>query len=462
MNIRPPMTAMLALAITAVAQTPVDAVVSHEEHRHVLIPGGLTVRLVVADRASLADESWLTIELENVTDRAIDIERVQYHTTARHFCRETGKPMSHGSLAGGNTADLFPNAYRRSRVALRRVAAHSVHRVSEQPSDYSTALLGVPPEAGWRVEARMMMDITFVDGLRASTPDQGIAFEFDWLPPEPGQVAEMQRRTIALLSGPGDRPHKAYILGALLEAPDVADGVPLEQLLAALTTRSKGSWDRDTIARHVAAHFDDHPTVRDFYVEQLEAWSWGAVSDLRFGIWHPEFVLPLVGVVELRTTPMSIHALDRLHMHRDLWQGNPEIAGRLIHAVEQLCPRSLQHPAEFEGEDLQRWASDVINLSKTGDRRLLTTLRPALDDKRHYMKPEHLANPRYDLPFRVCDCALVAMLDLLDGNARQAASDAGIRATTRDLDAISAIRDRMIKDLKARLDDLDLEHSPRQ
>ena len=107
------------------------------------------VRLRYLTRASLADRNWMSIEIENLTDRPVVITHTHYTAKRECFDLRTGRRVAGGSLASGNKFDMYPEAWITQPVKV--VIQPGIHRVTAQPSDYSSALLGLPRKSGLRV-----------------------------------------------------------------------------------------------------------------------------------------------------------------------------------------------------------------------------------------------------------------------------------------------------------------------
>lgn len=458
MPVLTPLAVLLFLALEGFAAAAVPDATSppaagDRQDLVILRGGGMTVRLEVARRATLADTSWIWIALENTGDSALVVESVYYRIESEYDDLESGTMRGSGSLASGNSFDLFPEAYRTSPVSQLVVPARSTHRVAEQPSEYSAALLRLPTEAGMRVRAFFHIHIDLEGGRDLSTPTSGIPFTFEWHVPDEGGFAAMRSRLARLLEIPEQKVHRTYLLGAYLGIPEVARAVSRDDLLGALTRRTEITLDRPTIARHLAARFQNDSVVRDYYLERFRSGDQAAVADLHEGIWDPAFVEPLVSLFESATRFYA--ALLVLHQHRDDWRSDARTVERLSSAVRRSNPQVEQRVAALKREQLASWASAVRDLSMTGDRSAVGLLKPALRDRRAYQELKHMALA-FDMPLpplRVCDSALAAILTILDGDPENSYRAADLRGlhSGRDTKALNAIRDRLIADLERRL-----------
>jgi len=178
-------------------------------------------------------------------------------------------------------------------------------------------------------------------------------------------------------------------------------------------------------------------------------------------IWDKTFIKPLVRLLESDYYKYR-YALTVLHKHRVDWKSDQALARQLSAAVRKAYP-------EVESKDLvdfDRWVSGAEDLGLTGDRKMIQLLSPALDDKRELHAPTDglVGLQARKEPLRVCEVALESILTILDGEPDDAYAKAGskeILARRQNTAAEwTALRDRMIADLKLRLKG-DKKDSPR-
>ncbi len=416
----------------------------------------LTVRLKVLARASLADTEWMTLEFENKGERPLTVKNAYYWTRAEYSDLKTGQGTGSGSLASGNTFDLFPHAWATTPVSPIVLAPGKTHRVVEQPSDYSSALLGLPPPGGLSVRGRIFIAVDLGDGrnLRC-TEAAGVPFAFDWTYPKDSGFKALQGRLARLLRSPQNRAHHTYILGAYLRIPQIARAVTADEMLTALARRRKPFEGRAEVVAYVAKHFAKEPAVIAYYRQRVKDGDLVVLTDLQYAaLWARSHVKPLVGLYE--SDPTKYHqALSILHQYRNDWIKDSTIVRRLSAVVRRAYPALGQDVRHLKKEGLEHWADAIMRLTMTGDRSALVLLRPALDDKRTFRTTKNLSlafGVRVP-PLRVCDVALEATLTLLDGSPDEAYRRAGLGPMgPGNLEAFYAnLRDAMIVALKKRL-----------
>jgi hypothetical protein len=328
------MSPVVCLSVSLFAGAPLD---DAWQSVTVLRDGALTVRLKCRRAASLADTEWLALEFENAGPGPLTITGLHYRLEHQALEPKTGQRLHSGGLASGGDADLFPEAFRVTPVADRVLEPGKVRRAVAQPSDYSAALLGLPTRDGWRIQAACHFFITFPGRLTVSTPAAGVPFTFLWRPPDEAGFTALRARLKALLAAPEPTMEQYYLLGALWKVSEVSAGVTRDDLLAALAKREKVPWARGYIADALAERFPRDAAVRDYYRERLRARDPDAVRELtRKGLWHPEFIGPLVGLYE--GSPPVFQALSVLHTHRDDWKADPQVTARLAAAVRRREP----------------------------------------------------------------------------------------------------------------------------
>lgn len=417
--------------------------------------GDITVQLQVRASASLVDEEWLRLEFKHPGEDPVPVRRAQYRMNRVCHGLRTGRRTASGSLASGNIHDLFP---------LRRLEP-GTNRAVAQPSDYSAAILGLPPKDGWLVKASIHLDIELGDGSRLSLPDEGVPFEFEWLYPDQAGFRAMRARLLALLKNPKSRPEHAHILGTLLGIAGVGDACRVEDLLAALDRR-EGSFDgRWALAEHLGAHHPDDEKVLAYYRTHLGNGDTEAVHDLLVapGIWRNEFIEALLAIYEDGGLRDMGRVLRLLHQHRAQWPADSTIPQRLSAALLRKYEILEKKPDEIDADRFVYWASLARLLSLTGDPAVILVLRPFLDRQEPVLESDLVSlavGVRFP-PARVCDVALDAILTVLDGEPHTAYAQAGYKQEmSYGKDAaqkMAALRNKMIASLKTRLSKLDTD-----
>jgi hypothetical protein len=451
----PPAFPLLVAAL--VCRAPADKATANVWRETVVLKEkDLIVRLKVLARASLADTEWLALEFENKGPKPLTVTNAYYWMTAEYRHLGTDQVSGSGSLASGNDYDLFPDAWTTTPVSPIVLPPGKTYRAVQQPSDYGSALLGLPPAAGLSVRGRVFVSVT-LRGKRQLQPADaaGVRFAFDWVYPDDAGFKALRARLSRLLRSPENRPYHTYILGAYLRIPQVARGTTADELVSAMARRREPFEGREEVAAYVAKHFSKHPAVAAYYRQRLQDGDAVVFSDLRHAeLWNPAHVKPVVGLYE--SDPRKYHdALGLLNKYRKDWIKDHDFVRRLSAVVRRAYPVLGQDVRRLEKEGLGRWSDAILKLSMTGDRSALVLLRSALDDKRAFASSKFMSLPwGYRVPpLRVCDVALDATLTLLDGSPDEAYRRAGPMPVGRDnLDAAYAeLRDRMIAALKKRL-----------
>lgn len=453
------MTLLVPLVVTALVADagPGDKAPANDWRETILAKEkDLTVRLKVLAKASLAETGWMALEFENSGEKPLTVRNAHYWITAEYGRLGTDELATSGNLASGSSYDLFPHAWATRPVAPIVLPPGKTYRALEQPSDYSAALLGLPPATGWTVRGRIFIALNLSDGreLRAAEA-AGLPFRFDWLYPDDAGFKAIQARFGKLLRAPENKPHHGRILGAYLRIPEVARSATVDELLVALALRRGAFEGRGDIAAHLAKRFGNDPAVTAYYSQRLQDGDDVVFSDLlQTTLWDNSHVKPLVRLYE--SDPSKHHgALAVLHKHRGDWIKDADISRRLSAVVQREYPAARQNPRGLKPDELERWAYAVDHLSMTGDKTAIALLAPALEDKRAFRSTKRLSMPggMRVPPLRVGDVALDAILTLLDGSPDEAYRRAEPKPTDRaNLDAAYAeLRDRMIIDLKKRL-----------
>jgi hypothetical protein len=432
--------------------------------------GDLALRLAVLRTATLADEEWIGLEIENAGDEPVEVRTARYSIEAKWTDPRTGLPSSR-CLASGATLSMFPEAWRPT-PASHFLIRPGVHRLLGELSNCCSAGLGLAPEGGLVVEAHLHLTLNLGEEREYSTPPDGVPFTFEWRRPDPAGFEAVQARLRRLLDEPcgvGDVYHESRVrvFEMLLRVPGVGDALTAEELLAGLAGRAYG---RRVLVNEIARRFGRDPRVIEYYATRLKAGSDDVVRDLagEHGIWDPAFVKPLLDYFEQsqdyaeRYTGSSMYAaLAALSAHYGDWPAELHIPSRLSSSILAQSPTLRKDSGELNGDELTvRWVRDARVLALTHDPGVIPLLRPFLDradpiaDIRNMSFPR--LEPRYVPALRVCDVALEVILTIDPTlEADRAAPVEGANVNPRSIEdlerGVNAMRDAMIADLKLRL-----------
>ncbi len=434
--------------------------------------GKVAVRLRVLKQATLADEKWLVIELDNQGDSPVQPCNPWYRITADRFDLRSGKPTgpAYAYLCMGQDREMLPR--QRWPVLL----PPGIHQVADPPSDDSASILGLPPKEGLTIKAKLDLrfdiqerpDTTTSPGRVRHFSKENVAFQFDWLYPDEEALGRARHRLKDLLAEPGNDFAETRYLGMLLRVDEVRSAVGVADLLAALQRRTGPFSGRQWLAEHLDKRFPNDRSVTRYYQDCLEAGDIRVMDDLFYaqGIWQDDFVEPLVKMFQRDPWHYHYWILSILNRH---WKGEPDpkITGRLSAAWVHVCPWfAIKLPAQAAYHET--WVTVIGGLGETRDRAWLPKLATLLDDKTVvYGEPlwARDANPleAASRPSRACDVALEAMLTILDGSPqkvyREAAAEgkqspvtfSGVNskeARRKLAEAMQKVRDKIIARLK--------------
>jgi hypothetical protein len=423
--------------------------------------GDLTVRLRVMRQATLAEKNWLAIEFENRGDRDIELVHPKYGIRYEAYDLKTGALWQSGSLASGNEGDLFPQ-HRAITSGRSLVAKHSTWRVVDHPSFVSAALLGLPLQDGLLIKADLFAQVEVKDEGVAVDSSRHCRFEFRWLDPDEAGFERMRSRLNDLFDNAQGDLQSAYTLHALLKIPAVARIVSAQQTLAALNRYVHPYWGRAYLLEHLNEHFASDSAVVDRFRQRLAARDKTVIEDLRKTprIWDRSFLDLLIE--RFKADPASSRAiLDILAQHGAPQDSDEQLAQRLSGALlKQPAFQATNRRKGREPDDVEAWrVMDCLELlGKTRDQALIPLIAPYLDDEARGLNPRFLALITAMPPLRVCDAALVAILTILDGDAKAAAVPlpGGKPIVRTSIDereqAADQHRDKLIEQLKRRLE----------
>ena len=424
----------------------------------------VVARLRVRERASMDQENWIAIEFENYGKEPVELTNVHYNID-----RTAGGGS--GGMASGNEHSLFPEAW--DARPVKTLLQSGVHSIAGQPSDYSSALLGLPTRDGWMVKA--VVDLSFgVKEHGRTSPMNRHAFEFEWRYPDEAGFERMRTRLKNLLAQPFKYVEQAYLVNAMLQIPEVAKAANVRALLAALDIHEGPFSGHDAILKYLNMNCADNADVIAYFEKRLGIGQLQAVSDLLVcpRIWTSAFVEPLLRICETnpsRTDVVARYAVAKVEGIEILAQRNPDqpadpaIAQRLSAAWLKAAGRLGQKPSELSLSERGEWSREMLLLGKTRDSRMIARIQPLLDDKTMVWDEANIDKLAFvstssSLPLtRACDVAMQAILTILDGSANRPCG--GIDATRiiarRDikahLTAVKKDRDALTAALKQRL-----------
>ena len=367
----------------------------------------LAVNLRVRPEATLADEQWMAIEFINQGESAIVVKEASYNMerTDRDF---GGQP----SLASANKQSLFPDAYKTSPPGPL-VIPPGTYRVVEQPSSYSSALLGLAPQRGLRITSTIQLELQLADGSTVSPKTQSTSFEFKWLRPDADGFERMRGRLKHLVANPDSRPFHYYIVGTLLRIDDVSSELTLPEVLAGLEKYGNMFTGRDNLARFVDRRFPNDPALVASLEERLQRMDRTVLHDMQHmpNTWDDRLLEPLLAKFEANYRNWRL-AMKVLELHGSPHKSNAAIARRLSRAIVDSGEMS-----DTSVNAVVKLSHALPMLGRTHDRDAVKHVKPFLDDKGH-VPVESLARSATEIPpLRVCDRALEAALMLLDGDA---------------------------------------------
>ncbi len=398
----------------------------------------LSATLNYLPEASLADEDYMFVELNNQTGEALGVAQAWFDLSGTRVNRATKASV----FMGGMTSGVIYNG----NLPPGRTRANQ-HGVFE----CGLANLGLPPREGFQVDLVAKGNVRLSDNTSFSVPREGVKFGFMWRYPTREEMASMSLRFKELLAHPKYEFGHGYRLHSLAAVQEVADAASLEELLAARKSRQNSVDGRNSAVQVLARRFADDPTVVQLYRKELEEGNFRAVDDLLAEqLWNRDWAAPLVSLFE-NTGQSSLLLV--LGYHRPDWATNKDQIAHL--AAGLLRHRHLLNTnvTFLAAGDLYSWCEAASEAGDIGARSLVPVLRPGLDDRRIAVHPqeEGLANtpPRQ----RVCDVALREILKIVDGSSEpamlKAKTELEAKGTARNPEAVA---DLAIAALKQRLE----------
>ncbi|MCX6906838.1 MAG: ankyrin repeat domain-containing protein [Verrucomicrobia bacterium] len=398
----------------------------HKEWQSVLILSNdvLRVRLRYMPIFSAADPFPMALEFDNRSGGPLKVQQtwVQFKTSRR----DVEKP--HVSVPW-ETVPL-PELTNGVTIVTGRALWSPLFAAKE-----------LTPNASIRVPVTTGGDVWLQDGRRYYF--DRVPFTFEMRHPTPAAIESMKQQlreglraeektdtrhrrkpTVILSDGTPamlDRASAADSIDRLefLAMKEIADAMTLDDLLTGLKTHKRY---RASIAQFLARRFPNAPEVLAYYREELAKERTDAWDDaLMVEVWNDEFLKAAVARFEKGDLRWGYSILER---HRKEWIGKPDYVARISAAQLKQRPILTSRPEKLLDHELYGWSRAVSEAGATGDRQFIKYLAPALDDRRVIQEPESQMVRAFAT--RICDCALNAILMILDGDTWKAFNKAGI------------------------------------
>ena len=441
----------------------------------------LIVRLKLLSSATLADEHWIGFEFENTGSSDIYLRHVDYHINCTRYWLPAQQRSAWGSLGSGNDHDLFFEE-REENPKSKIILSPGIHQVFTAVSNYASALLGLPPQEGFRLHLDVHLSIAYTEQqqrFHLSLQNQkGIS---EWHYPNTDDVGRMGAHVRYLLLNPHNRGNHAYILQTFLTLPSVITDLSVDDVLEGIQRRKYHPFNgRQTVLKFIGTHYRDSLPIISYFRDQLYE-NPRSMNDC-YLVWNTGFIEPLLHIYEVHQKELStqeslsLQALAILDYHYRDWVDTPRISQRLSNGlIEQFgyilkrSPFLLRFTGKF---GFRHWAMYAQFLGHTHDKAVIPLLQPYLNVKisiKHVSLEEpaprriggHYADTAVTVfpALRVCDVALHGILKIIDGDLEQSYKDAGHDYYTwssfsnkKYVAEITRLRDKMIKALHKRLE----------
>jgi hypothetical protein len=406
--------------------------------------------------ASPADEQFIGFALVNKTGAPLAVGGATAYRLddARTFERGTDKLLGTGALASGNSYDLLHRDVVKPNTTQPPLPPGESLRLG-YASSYSLAVAGYlePGSPGHTIKAVAKLTVE-LDGKTLSTPEGGVPFQFDWLPPPESATPALRDRLRRLVrSGdPGQRHY--YAMALLLDRPLYADALTPDDLITGLRAYEQ-SGDK------LLGYIEDHRPLGDALVnyaldlirarDHLRMLVLCRSKSLR----DARLVQPLLEWFreDPQMRPGGESALQLLSNQIDLAPDRDALTAELGRIALTRCP-IVSSGGPVTAEAGWKFQSELRLLTLTHDRTLATRLIRYLDDRTVAIDAKRLSTPNPGVSTRVCDLTYNAIVDLVgrDGERFEISSDFR-RPTTQPATAAAeyARRDALIATLRQEL-----------
>jgi hypothetical protein len=373
---------------------------------------GLRVVAWIKEQATLADDDWFRLEINN---------------SGPDLVVRTAAILAPGQYGSNTTSDLtgaLPlDIPARGRAGPFDTFVLPAGRFNTSvPGTFIAGWLG-PRHFGEYVTMHLVFraELVNADAITFSNPE---AITFRWSRPGFEQVDELRRQAAVLLRRAFDPANPLSLaqgvkLRVLLGMSEIRASLVIDDVMAANRRRqlSGRSFELSELVGVMFERWQTEPKVVGFFEEALRERGPEAIADLSAGAsppWDASLLEPIVSLVERisrERSPKSweqktaignaLAYLDRMYTK---WRDNPAIAPRLSAAVLRSWPAP-------EPSGMYAW-SDMLAL--THDPTLIKVLRPYLDDGTLDTFTSQSSNMPYGVtPMRYSELAANAICRLL-------------------------------------------------
>ncbi len=387
----------------------------------------LSARLLFQPTASIADRTWIALELENHTRQPIELGQTWINLSS--IPKDDGNAKSECQMSLSGTMPSI------------KTVPPGRHRYTGNTLQFASSNM-VCPGAAAQVDVLVKISTQTKDGQNFETA-KGTNFSFEWRQPTELQLGLMSHELKKHLGSATipDEDHARIV--TLLKTPAVVRSLTVDDYLTAL--KSTRNWSlRYVLLPHLFARHGADPKVLEYYREMFQQDPDFIYEDSIIPtVWNQEFLEPLINGCE-KGKWVYFTGLSR---HVPAWRNDNNAVSRISAALLKhhvILRRDLKDILENE---LEAWARAVTDASSVPDPKIVNLLKPALDDQRH--ADIDLGSGGIQ-EARVCDRALVAILTILDGDWWTSFKAAGISGWKTKTERESA-HDHVIKILKTRL-----------
>ncbi|MEX0727129.1 MAG: hypothetical protein WEB58_19350 [Planctomycetaceae bacterium] len=307
---------------------------------------GFSFRLKHRPEASIADEEWLMLELENVDSNREFIDIINF--VGSYETQPTGYPSSSLGAGMGDYDVRLAAGIAETRERLKITKGKTL-RIIQPISHSATGAMRFPPEVGVEIKGivNLWVNMSFgggTDEVRLRTPRGGISFIYKWTRPPESKIDELEKRLRLWLDQPVDRKDFRYNAATqrIFEVPQIADRFTTDELNELFLNGRQYRqiedilYQRDSQNEHVIDWYIDKIAQDDYNVHLLK----------HSPFWSPKYMTPIVNILDVpergyfheiirgymkhkSSTRLDWNhpkdeALRLLKKHSDAWQKHPE------------------------------------------------------------------------------------------------------------------------------------------
>jgi len=397
---------------------------------HAQSNGMLDFSFKMKKQPTLADHSWINIEIKNETGEALKIVNAMYKVELQGI-NHKGKVTSEGFFKSSNPSEIFDLPFSPTPFEEAILPKGTISE-SERLSTLCASILG-PVKTPETVHGTFQFYLELEGKHRFVVAPEHIEFRFDWMPLSDEDRLQINTEINYSLRNPSSENYEVHRISDLLSIPGIQKDLDPLSLLTGLGLRRDLREGRTIIAQFLAEHFSNHSDVKEYYKEHLAKQDYRILTDFKNHpeLWSSEQLPQMISWLQSANNSTKFRILEAINERHSDWQKDNSTVNKLSEVVEDNFENLLKSKPELlDQRALVSWAAAAHMWSMTGNEKAIPYLLPFLENRTSILGSQLLLDRNsHNLPRanRVCDVALEAILRVQGKDLEKTYKSAGYR-----------------------------------